>query len=330
MNRIEVDAATADIALPPLSRVAAARLDVPAEVQPIQIAWWYVSIILAVHLLSLLMLLPWYFSWTGVLLLIGGACFYGILGNTVGYHRLLTHQGFTCPKWLEHTFAIIGVCTLQDTPARYVAIHRLHHQHSDKQPDPHTPLVNFLWSHVGWLLVRHREHSSVLFFEQYARDLLRDPFYLRLERKYAVLWVYFLHAVAYFAVGFLWGWLASGMAAGVQLGASFLVWGVFARTLVNWHVSWAVNSVTHLWGYRNYDTADSSRNHWLVALVTYGEGWHNNHHADQRSAVHGHKWWEFDPTYQFICLLEFVGLAKNVIRPRAWREKSQGSTESIA
>jgi stearoyl-CoA desaturase (delta-9 desaturase) len=215
---------------------------------------------------------------------------------------------------------------LQDTPARWVAIHRMHHKHSDERPDPHTPLVNFFWAHVGWVLVEHREHSNLLLFEQYARDILRDPFYLWLERKLAWFWIYLAHAFAFFAVGFLIGWPWSGtLMGGVQFGTSLLVWGAFARTVAVWHITWSVNSVTHVWGYRNYETGDDSRNHWLVGLWASGEGWHNNHHADQRAAAHGHKWWEFDLTWRVIRLLEMLGLAKNVVRPRSWREKKSSA-----
>jgi fatty-acid desaturase len=305
------------------------RLNMPEATQPIRIDWGYVASILGIHLLSLLMFVPWFFSWTGVVIAILGFPVYGLLGITLCYHRILTHQGLTIPKWLEHFFALLGVCSLQDTPARWVAVHRLHHQHSDRQDDPHSPLVNFLWSHVGWVLVRNREHSRLTFFEQYARDILRDPFYLRLERNLAWLWVYWLHAAAYYAVGLIAGRLWSGTwLGGVQFGASLLVWGVFFRTVFVWHATWAVNSVTHVLGYRNYQTSDASRNQWLVALVAYGEGWHNNHHADQRAAAHGHRWWEYDMTYAVIRLLEVLGLAKDVVRPRAWRQRELASADS--
>jgi len=295
-------------------------LEMPEAVQPLQVNWQYVCVIFIVHLLSLLALLPWFFSWTGVVVYHVSLPIFGLLGISLCYHRILTHQGLDCPKWLEHAFAILGVCCLQDTPARWVAIHRLHHQHSDRQADPHSPLVNFLWSHMGWLLVRHRELSSVNLYEQYARDILRDPLYLSLERKLAWFWVYAIHAVPFFLVGLLWGRLRTGeWHKGIQFGSSLLVWGVFFRTVAAWHGTWAVNSVAHLWGYRNYETSDDSRNHWLVALLAWGEGWHNNHHEDQRAAAHGHKWWEFDSTYCVIQLLEWLGLANNVVRPRSWR-----------
>src|SRR5438128_103738 len=142
-------------------RPAPRALAMPEATQPVQIDWGYCWSIGGIHLLSLLILVPWYFSWTGMVLAIMGFPLYGMFGITLCYHRILTHQGLTIPKWLEHIFAILGVCSLQDTPARWVAVHRLHHQHSDRQDDPHSPLVNFLWAHVGWVVVRHREHSRL-------------------------------------------------------------------------------------------------------------------------------------------------------------------------
>ncbi len=295
------------------------RLGLPEPALPVKIAWGYLISITSVHLLSLFALSSWYFSWTGVVLCVVGIICCGMLGITLCYHRLLTHQGLVLPKWLERTFATFGVLSLEDTPARWVAIHRMHHKHSDERDDPHSPLVNFWWSHVGWLLIEHREHSTILFYEKYARDILRDPYYLWLERKLAWFWVYMLHIVAIYVVGFGVGWATKGeVMGGVQFGSSLVVWGVFIRTVFVWHGTWSVNSLTHIFGYRNYATKDDSRNLWLVALWAYGEGWHNNHHADQRAAVHGHRWWEFDSTYHVIRFLMAVGLAKEVVLPRSW------------
>jgi fatty-acid desaturase len=294
-------------------------LQLPEPALPVKLAWGYLISITSVHLLSLLALLPYYFSWTGVVLAIVGHYVYGLLGITLCYHRLLTHQGLVVPKWLERTFATLGVCSLEDTPARWVAIHRMHHKHSDERDDPHSPLVNFLWSHVGWLFIQHREHSTIFFYEKYARDVLRDPYYLWLERKLAWFWVYALHVVAYYVVAFPIGWWLSGtVMGGVQFGSSVVVWGVFVRTVTVWHGTWSVNSLTHVLGYRNYKTKDDSRNMWAVAIWAHGEGWHNNHHADQRAAAHGHRWWEFDPTYFAIRVLMMLGLAKEVVLPRSW------------
>ena len=268
------------------------------------------------HVLCLLAFIPYFFSWSGLALGIAGHFVFGMLGIAIGYHRLLTHRGFKCPKWFEHTLAVFGVCNLQDSPARWVAIHRMHHQYSDKQADPHTPRAGFWWAHVGWVVYQNRNHDSPLQFERYVRDLLRDRFYLKLEARWRWIGVYAGHAFLYLLIGFATGWLLSGtLAGGLQLGLSWLVWGVFVRTVFVWHGTWAVNSVTHVLGYRNYDTTDDSRNHWLVALLTHGEGWHNNHHASPRSAAYGHKWWEIDMAWWTIRALEIVGLATRVARP---------------
>jgi len=294
-------------------------LDRPETTKPIKILWPYVIGIGGVHLMLPLVFVPWLFSWSGVALAVLGLYAFGTLGINLCYHRLLTHQGFVCPKWLEHTFATLGVCCLEDTPARWVSVHRLHHKHSDTEPDPHSPLVKLIWGHMGWLLVENRELSQVATYEKYARDVLRDPFYMRFERNLFWMWVYAAHAALFYLVGFGVGWAATGqLMGGVQLGLSWFIWGVIVRTVAVWHITWSVNSLTHIWGYQNYETGENSRNNWFVALVSNGEGWHNNHHADQRAASHGHRWWEFDVTYLTIKFMRLVGLAKDVVPPKCW------------
>ncbi len=279
-----------------------------------KILWPYAVGIAVVHLLALLALVPGLFSWTGVVLACLGCYAFGTLGINLGYHRLLAHRSFTRTKGLEHALATLGVCCLQDTPARWVAIHRLHHQHSDERGDPHSPLVTFLWGHVGWLLVDNREINQSSTYDRYAGDLLADPFYLRLERNLRWVWIAAGHAAVFYLAGFAAGWYASGEASeGARFGASVVVWGVILRTVFVWHITWSINSATHLWGYRSYDTGENSRNNWLVALVSNGEGWHNNHHADPRSAAHGLRWWEVDVTYRTIRLLRLLGLAADVV-----------------
>ncbi len=304
------------------------RMPVPATASPSRVRWDYLTGLFAVHLLSLLAFHPWFFSWSGVVMVVVCQHLFGMLGITLGYHRLLTHRGFSCPRWFERTLALLGLCNLQDSPARWVAIHRQHHQYSDEQTDPHTPLVSFWWSHVGWLLIRNRDHESVAFYDRYVKDLLRDPFYMRLERRSLWAWVYVVHAVLIFLIGLTVGWIAFGTyARGAQFGLSWLVWGVFVRTVFIWHGTWAVNSITHVWGYRTYKTGDNSRNNWLVALLSYGEGWHNNHHAEQRAAAHGHRWWEFDLTWLLIWCLERIGLIHDVVRPKLWQQKMAAETK---
>jgi stearoyl-CoA desaturase (delta-9 desaturase) len=290
-----------------------------ATVAPVEIRWRYAIGIPLVHLLACLAFVPWLFSWSGVACALFGLYVFGTLGINLCYHRLLTHRGLVAPKWLEHGLAILGVCNLQDTPACWIAMHRLHHMHSDEQPDPHSPMVNFFWGHCGWLMIKNRDVLNLNYYQRFTRDVLRDPFYMKLERSGNWLSVYVASALCFFLVGLAIGWPIGGSAfAGVQFGLSLVVWGVFVRTVLMWHLTWSVNSVTHVWGYQNYETGDSSRNNLLVGLLANGEGWHNNHHADQRSAAHGHKWWEFDVTWITIRLLEKLGLVTQVVRPRAW------------
>jgi stearoyl-CoA desaturase (delta-9 desaturase) len=280
------------------------------------VAWRYAGPILLMHVLACLAVVPWLFSWAGVVAFVAGVYFFGV-GINIGFHRLLTHRSFACPLWLEHSLATIGVCCAEDAPATWVAAHRMHHKDSDREPDPHTPLAGFVWGHMGWLLRPNREVRSLATYDRFARDLLRDPYYRWLQRGTNVLVVYFAHAALYAVVGLVAGRLVGGSwGDGLQLAASLLVWGVALRTVVVWHISWSVNSLSHLFGYQNYATRDNSRNNWLVALLTSGEGWHNNHHAEPTSASNWRRWWEVDPMFLVIVALERVGLAWDVVRPR--------------
>ncbi|MEZ6089087.1 MAG: fatty acid desaturase [Pirellulaceae bacterium] len=296
------------------------RLELPEKAQPPELLKSYAFVIALVHLGALVAIVPpfseYLFSWSGVALAIAGHFVYGMLGINVCYHRLLTHRGFKCPLWLEHSLALLGICNLQDSPARWVAIHRMHHQHSDHQADPHTPRAGFWWSHVGWVLYRNRDHDRTSHFERYVRDLLRDPFYLKLEIQWRWFGIFISHALLYYVAGAAVGYYLQGtIDSAVQMGLSWFFWGVLVRVVIVLHGTWAVNSLTHVIGYRNYETRDDSRNHWLVALLTHGEGWHNNHHASPRAAAHGHKWWEFDMAWWVIRSMEMVGLATDVVRP---------------
>jgi stearoyl-CoA desaturase (delta-9 desaturase) len=292
------------------------QLPLPSSVASIRVAWLYTSGIVGCHFVALLAFIPWLYSRTGVVLAILGLYVFGLLGINLCYHRLLTHRGLVCPKWLEHSFAILGVCCLQDTPTRWVAIHRQHHQHADEQPDPHSPWVNFFWGHVGWLLIENDDLKRRSVYERYAKDILRDKFYKRLERNGLWMAIVVTSWMLFFVGGAAVALLRGGSAIeAFQFGASLLVWGVFVRTVLVWHITWSVNSFAHLWGYRNYETDEDSRNNIFVGLISSGEGWHNNHHAYPRSARHGHRWWELDLTWLVIRLLMLIGLAKKVAVP---------------
>jgi stearoyl-CoA desaturase (delta-9 desaturase) len=271
----------------------------------------------AFHVLALLACVPWLFSWSGLACAFVAYFLFGVLGINVGYHRLLTHRGFCSPRWLEHTLAVLGFCSRQGTPMSWVAIHRMHHQHADEPGDPHSPRHSFFWGHMGWFLIYDPAVFNFGLYDRYARDLFLDRFYKWMERPRVGRNIEWVHWAAFLVLGAVVGALSTWSALGaVQLGLSWLIWGVFVRTVVHLHATWAVNSVTHRWGYRNFDTKDDSRNHWLVAVVSNGEGWHNNHHAEPRCAAHGRRWFELDTSYLIICAMERIGLAWDVVRPK--------------
>ena len=294
------------------------RLLLPAGVRPFQLNWTYIFGIAFYHALALLAVMPGWFSWGGLILAMLLTHLCGLFGINLCYHRLLTHRGLKVPKWLEHSMVIVAMSCLQETPARWVAIHRRHHQFADEQPDPHSPLASFFWAHIGWILVHQPELSRLGIYERYAKDILRDRFYVALERHGWLVWINLIQMPLFFAAGFAVAWLFGATPAdAVQTGVTILLYGVFVRTVLVWHITWAVNSVTHLWGYRSYETDEDSRNNIVVGMISNGEGWHNNHHADPRSARHGHQWWEIDNTWQTIRFLQWVGLATDVVPPSA-------------
>jgi fatty-acid desaturase len=288
------------------------RLALPVGAQHRRINWRYAIGVGFYHLVALLVFIPGFFSWSGLLVAVLGIYVFGGLGINVCYHRLLTHRSFACPRWLEHALAVLGVCCLQDAPARWVAVHRQHHHHSDEHPDPHSPLVNFFWAHMGWLMYENNEFDRLAAYQRYAKDLLRDPFYKMLERNSAL--IVLASWLVFFAAGCLVGALAgSSTLQSLRFGGLMLLWGVFVRTVLVWHITWSVNSLSHFWGYRNYATNDDSRNNAFVAFLTTGEGWHNNHHADPGAANCSHHWWEFDGIYWTIRGFALVGLASDIV-----------------
>lgn len=291
--------------------------------------WEYLGPIATVHVLACLAIVPWCFTWSGLWLALVGILVFGTLGINLCYHRLLAHRSLVVPSWLERSLATIALCSLEDTPGRWVANHRLHHRHSDEEPDPHSPRDGIVWAHMGWLFQRAPQRRTWSFLEKYARDILADDYYRWLERNpWAIILIYSIHTAIYGTAGLLLGRLSGGdWWHGLRLAASWVVWGAFVRTVLVWHITWSVNSLTHLFGYRTYETGEDSRNNWLVGLVAMGEGWHNNHHHDPASASVQHRWWEIDVTYYVIVLLERVGLARDVIQPRHVRQRSSSAVE---
>jgi len=240
-------------------------------------------------------LAPLAIIWTGVdlrSLLLCAACYaFNVVGITLGYHRYFSHRTYKTSRAFQFVLACLGCTALQKGPLWWASIHRHHHRHSDTTEDAHSPVVNgFFWSHIGWIFAPDWNEGD----PKSVRDLSRYPELRWLERLH---WLPpLLLATACFLIG---GW-------------SGLVVGFFLSNLLSHHATFLVNSACHLWGGRRYSTADHSRNNTLVALLTFGEGWHNNHHHYQSSANQGFFWWEVDISYYLIRLLAAVGLVWDV------------------
>jgi stearoyl-CoA desaturase (delta-9 desaturase) len=294
----------------------------PAATRPTHVMARYVVPIAAVHALALAAVFPALFSWPALVACLVGVHLFG-QSITMGYHRLLAHRSFEVARPVEHALIVLALCSLEDSPARWVATHRQHHAHSDEEHDPHTPLVAFLWSHMGWLFLRNRDLHDRGNYERYARDILRDPFYMWIEKHaWSPLWFFLAQCAVYAAASFAAALLWTDAAGAAWFAAGFLVWGVFVRTVLVWHITWSVNSFTHLFGYQNHATGEHSRNNWLVALLAAGEGWHNNHHADPPACTVQHRWWEFDLTYWELRALRRLGIVRRIVPRRGERVRA--------
>jgi stearoyl-CoA desaturase (delta-9 desaturase) len=235
-------------------------------------------------------------------------------GVTVGFHRLLTHRAFQTHRWLRYTLAVLGSLSLQGAVIDWVADHRKHHTFTDEDGDPHSPhagsgaglrgMVTGLWhAHVGWLFETHGQASS----KRYAPDLVKDPVMRRINRSFPLI------ALASLLIPFLLGVALSGGSL-VDGGLSALLWGGLVRIFLVHHVTWSINSICHFFGRRRFATDDESTNVFWLALPSLGEAWHHNHHAFPRSAFHGLRWYELDPSGWAILALERIGLAWDVVK----------------
>ena len=216
------------------------------------------------------------------------------LGISLGYHRLHTHRSFRVPQALEYLLAFFGTLTLEGGPIFWVATHRIHHSRSDQPGDPHSPRDGAWWAHVGWILLGDSKHADTRAMAKFAPDLAKHRFYVWLNNYHWLPMV--LLGVALLAIG----------------GIPLMLWGTCLRVVIGLHATWLVNSATHLWGSRRFATNDDSRNNWWVALMTFGEGWHNNHHAHPTSARHGLAWYELDLSWITLYVLRFLRIAKNI------------------
>jgi stearoyl-CoA desaturase (delta-9 desaturase) len=261
---------------------------------PSPISWIMVAFVGAIHGLALLA--PWFFSWSALGVTLFLHWLFGSLGICLGYHRLLSHRSLRVPPWLEYILAILGALALQGGPIFWVAGHRQHHAHTeDIDKDPYSARRGFWWSHLLWLFYPKKEVFDYDAYKKFAPDLERQPFYRWLNRYYLLLQI------------------PLGLLLYVMGGWSWLIYGMFVRTIILWHSTWLINSITHVSGYRTFNTEDNSRNLWWAAILTYGEGWHNNHHAHPKVAKAGLQWWEVDMTWWAIVLLQRLGWARNSV-----------------
>ena len=272
----------------------------------------------------IMLLIGMYFGWMGNLLqwqdiVILMVC-YAVIGTgiTVGFHRLLTHGSFRCSRLLRAAFAALGSAAAEGPVIDWVATHRRHHQFSDVEGDPHSPHVGhghgfrgalrgLVHAHVGWVF----SDMEVANENRYAKDLLADPM-LRFVNDTFVLWVF-----AGLALAFGLGVALTGSVLG---GLTALLWGGAARIFLMHHATFSINSLCHFFGRRDYETGDESRNLAWLAIPTWGEAWHNNHHAFPCSYRHGLRRWQIDPSAAIIRALEMMGLVWDVVRVDPARE----------
>jgi stearoyl-CoA desaturase (delta-9 desaturase) len=254
--------------------------------------WITPFFMVAFHALSVVALFN--FTWLGLLLAVLLWWLAGGFGIGMGYHRLLTHRGYKTPKWLEYTMAVCATTALEGGPIFWVATHRQHHKFTDRPGDPHSPRDGKWWSHMGWIIKGEAMHRSTDQFAPLVPDLIHDRFHVWLSK---------------------WHWVpltTLGLSILALLGWKVFLWAIFLRVTIGLHCTWLVNSATHLWGSRRFATQDDSRNNWWVALLSFGEGWHNNHHAHAQSARHGLRWWEIDVNWYGIQALRSLGLARDI------------------
>ncbi len=260
-----------------------------------------------------------WFDWSGLVALVVMYIATG-LGVTIGYHRLFAHKAFVTTTPISVFLMILGGMSAQGPLIWWVGTHRRHHRHSDQEEDPHSPHAHrargvigwtkgFLHAHVGWLFTSTRESNH-----QYVPDLLGNPTIMRINRLFP-LWV---------AAGLVLPGIVCGLVTMTWTGAALgVLWGGLIRMFLLHHSTWSINSVCHVWGWRDYRSDDHSRNNPVMGILSFGEGWHNNHHAFPTSARHGLKWWQLDVSWLVIRSLQACGLATHVRLPTESRMKAR-------
>lgn len=254
--------------------------------------WHNLLIVTSFHVLAIVAL--FFYEWQNLIVFLVLSYLVESLGIGIGYHRLLTHRSFKAPKWLEYTLTTLGTLGIQNGALDWVATHRIHHAFTETDKDPHSPRGGRVWSHVGWIVRGRAQGHDEATLQRYVPDLLKDRFHVSLSKYY------YLTTISLGVVLFLIG------------GLPMVLWGIFLRTVFGWHSTWIVNSIAHIWGSRRFETSDTSTNNGFVAIFSFGEGWHNNHHAHPTSARHGLAWYEFDMNWIVIRIFKSLGWAKQI------------------
>ena len=270
---------------------------VSSRKEPEYFAWGPFIWVAGLHAGALFAFSPANFTWQALVVCLFLMWLTGGIGICLTYHRLLTHRSFGIrPRWLEYALTALGCCASQGGAVGWVADHRKHHALADREEDVHSPRRSLAWAYTVWWMtpeITASRHTTA-YCQKWAPDLELDPVHRVLDRI-QIIFPLLMFAGLYVVGGLPW-----------------LVWGGFVRSVLVLHTTWLVNSATHVWGYRTYATRDDSTNLWWVALLTFGEGWHNNHHAFPTSARQGLEWWELDLTYAVIRVLSALGLAHSV------------------
>ncbi len=237
---------------------------------------------------------PFYFSWTALGAAVFLHWFTASIGICLCYHRFLSHRSFKLKGPAKFIALLAGTLAGEGSAYRWTATHRLHHQRSDQDGDPHSPTKGAFWSHMLWIFVYRSSKQDEVIYKRYIPELLDDKM------------------IRFFDKGFTYILFGSAILLTLIGGLPFLVWAVCVRMTVAYHSTWLINSASHMWGYRTYETRDHSRNLWWAAILSYGEGWHNNHHAHPVCATYSHRWWEIDLTWYSIQILRSIGQCYDV------------------
>lgn len=306
---IDLAKSKASMMTTPIASTGSVRTIEPGTTRrrPRRIGWFALTIFILLHVACLGVI----FTGTNVLALELCAAVYLIqmFGITAGYHRYFSHRSFKTSRWFQFVLGWLGCSAAQAGPLWWASVHRRHHRTSDTPDDLHSPVVyGFWWSHIGWLLSRDSDKTD----EQSVKDLSRYPEIRWFDRHY---WAPpLLLAGLCFLIG---GW-------------SGLAWGFLVSTILSHHTTFFVNSLCHLWGTRRFETGDFSRNNALVALLTLGEGWHNNHHHYQSSVRQGFRWWEIDVSYYVIWLLARIGLVWDLRQPPSDKLRPESASPLVS